>query len=118
VVKDLRSDEEPGSRPCSWHFSEAREVLKIDMAAGKHKHVKPKDLWPSRNDYQDFDLEIFRKAIHSADDKKAKLVFRMEKKKLRVPPPATPAIMPTISSTFGAKPQKKKGKGRQRKPLT
>jgi hypothetical protein len=118
VVRDLRSEEEPGSRPLSWHLSEAREFLKEDMAAGKHNHLKPKDLWLSRPEYQVFDLEPFRKAIHSAVDKKAKLLFRMEKKKFRTPPPATPAIMPTIPLTFGANPQKKKGKGRQRKPLT
>jgi hypothetical protein len=119
VVKDLRSDEIPGSRPLSWHLSEAREFLKVDMAAGKHKHLTPNELWLTRTEFQVFDLDVFRKAIHSADDKKAKLVFRMEKKKFRVPPPATPAIMPTIPSTFGAKQsQKKKGKGRQRKPLT
>jgi hypothetical protein len=118
VVQDLRSNEEPGSRPLSWHLSEAREWLKVDMAAGNHKHLKPKDLWLSRPEYQVFALEIFRKAIHSADDKKAKLAFRMDKKKFRVPPPATPAIMPTIPLTFGTKPQKKKGKGRQRQPLT
>jgi hypothetical protein len=91
------------------------------MAAGKHKHVNPKELWLSQTAYQVFDLESFWKAIHAADDKKAKLVFRMERKKFRVPPPpATPAsIMPIIPLTFGAKPQKnKKGKGRQRKPLT
>jgi hypothetical protein len=63
-------------------------------------------------------LEPFRKAIHAAEDKKAKLVFRMEKKQFRAPPPATPAIMPTIPLTFGANPQKKKGKGRQKKALT
>jgi hypothetical protein len=118
VVRDLRFNEGPGSRPLSWHLSEAREFLKLDMAAGKHKNLKPKELWLSRPEYQVFDLEPFRKAIHAAEDKKAKLVFRMEKKKFRAPPPATPAIMPTIPLTFGAKPQQKKGKGRQRKPLT
>jgi hypothetical protein len=118
VVRDIRSEEEPGSRPLSWHLSEARVFLKEDMAAGKHKHLKPKDLWLSRPEYQVFDLEPFRKAIHAAEDKKAKLLFRMEKKKFRAPPPATPAIMPIIPLTFGAKPQEKKRKGRQRKPLT
>ena len=118
VVRDLRSDEEPGSRPLSWHLSEARVSLKEDMAASKHKELTPKELRLTRDEYQVFGLEPFRKAIHAAEDKKAKLVFRMEKKQFRAPPPATPAIMPIIPLTFGANPQKKKGKGRQRKPLT
>jgi hypothetical protein len=119
VVKALRSDEEAGSRPLSWHLSDARKLLKVDMAAGRHKQLKPQALWLSRPEYQLYQLEIFRKAIHSADDKKAKLVFRMEKKQFRAPPPATPAgPLPQIPMTFGANPPRKKGKGRQRKPLT
>jgi hypothetical protein len=34
------------------------------------------------------------KAIHAVEDKIAKLVFRMEKKKIRAPPPATPSREP------------------------
>jgi hypothetical protein len=118
VVKALRSNEEPGSRPLSWHLSEARELLKVDMAAGTHKELKPKDLWLSRPEYQVFDLEPFRKAIHAAVDKEAKLLFRMDKKKFRAPPPATPAPLPTIPMTFGSNPQQKKAKGRPKKTLT
>ena len=119
VVKALRSDEEPGSRPLSWHLSDARKLLKTDMAAGKHKQLKPMDLWNTKEEYKVFTLDVFRKAIHAADDKKAKLVFRMEKKKFRAPPPATPAgPLPHIPMTFGATPQRKKGKGRLRKALT
>jgi hypothetical protein len=119
VVKALRSDEEPGSRPLSWHLSDARTLLKVDMAAGKHKQLKPKDLWETKAEYQVFELEVFRKAIHSAVDKKEKLAFRMEKKKFRTPPPATPpGPLPHIPMTFGANPQKKKGKGKLRKTLT
>jgi hypothetical protein len=117
VVKALRA----GSTPVlSWHLSDARKFLKSDMEAGKHNQFLPKELWLSREEYQAFPLEVFRKAIHSAKDKKAKLVFRMEKKQFRTPPPATPAgPLPHIPMTFGANPsRKKKGKGRQRKPLT
>jgi hypothetical protein len=119
VVQALRSNEEAGSRPLSWHLSDARKLLKVDMAAGKHKQFKPKDLWETKTEYKVFTLEVFRKAIHSADDKKAKLVFRMEKKQFRAPPPATPAgPFSHIPMTFGANPQKKKGKGKLRKTLT
>jgi hypothetical protein len=119
VVKALRSDEEAGSRPLSWHLSDARKLLKVDMVEGKHKQLKPKALWLSRTEYQVFALEPFRKAIHSADDKEAKRMFRMEKKQFRAPPPATPPVpLPHIPIVFGTNPPKKKGKGRQRKPLT
>jgi hypothetical protein len=119
VVKALRSDEEAGSRPLSWHLSDARKLLKEDMKANKHKQLKPKDLWLSRPEYQVFDLEPFWKAIHSAADEEAKLLFRMEKKQFRAPPPATPpGPLANIPMTFGTNPPKKKGKGRQRKTLT
>jgi hypothetical protein len=79
VVKALRSDEEAGSRPLSWHLSDARKLLKVYMAAGKHKQLKPNTLWLSQPEYQVFGLETFRKAIHPADGKEAKLVFRISR---------------------------------------
>ncbi len=70
VVKALRSGEEAGSRPLYWHLSDARKLLKVDMVEGKHKQLKPKALLLSRTEYQVFDLEPFRKAIHSPMIKK------------------------------------------------
>ena len=116
ILQTLRA----GSTPVlSWHLSDARKLLKTDMVAGLHKQLQPKEHRMTRPEYQLFNLEVFRKAIHSADDKKAKLVFRMEKKQFRAPPPATPAgPLAHIPMTFGANPQRKKGKGKLRKTLT
>jgi hypothetical protein len=118
-VNALQSDKEAGSRPLSWHLSDARKLLKVDMVEGKHKLLRPKALWLSRTEYRVFDLEPFRKAIHSANDKEAKKMFRIEKKQFRAPPPATPPVqLSHIPMVFGTNPPKKKGKGSQRKPLT
>ena len=73
----------------SWHRSEARELLlKVDMELGLlHKEMKPKELFLSRQEYQAFELEVFCKAIYAAVDKKDKMRFRMEMKKIRAPAP-------------------------------
>ena len=119
VVKGLRSNEEPGFRLLSWHLSRARVLLKEDMAAGKHQQQQPKDLWLSRPEYQEYSLEVFRKAIHAAIDKVAKLTFRMDKKKFRAPPPVMPpAPVPTLPYAFGAAKAKPKSKGRKKKQKT
>jgi len=58
------------------------------MELGLHKEMKPKEeLWLSRQQYQAFELEVFRKAIYAAVDKKDKMRFRMEMKKIRAPAP-------------------------------
>jgi len=90
-LMQIRSAEPP--RPVSWHQSDARILLKQDMAEGKHERMKPRDLFISRPEYKDvFDLETFRNAIYNATDKKEKLRFRMEKKKFRArgPEPQEP----------------------------
>jgi len=72
----------------SWHRSEARELLlKVDMELGLHKEMKPEELFLSRQEYQAFELEVFCKAIYAAVDKKDKMRFRMEMKKIRAPAP-------------------------------
>jgi hypothetical protein len=114
VAKALQSNEEAGFRPLSWHLSDTRKLLKADTAAGKHQQLKPrKDLWETET--------VWKVFIHSAHEEKVKLVFQMEKKQFRAPPPATPADpLPHVPMTFGANPQKKKGKGKGklRKTLT
>lgn len=46
-----------------WDGSDAQELLKIDIAAGKHKDMDPEDLWKERAAYLRFDLHVFRKHI-------------------------------------------------------
>ena len=55
--------------PSCWNGSESQRLLPGDLDAvvveGKlPKESKPKAIWKSRDEYQTFDLEIFRKHIH------------------------------------------------------
>ena len=47
-----------------------------------HKH-EPKTLWLSRDEYQEFPLEVFRNHIYQEQDKEMKQAARFDKKKLR-----------------------------------
>lgn len=51
------------SKPVPWHKSEAKELLKQDIDAGKHLEMKPIDLRDTREVYKLFELEVFRKHI-------------------------------------------------------
>ena len=107
IVKALRANED---LPQSWHLSEARKFLKLDMAAGKHLEpgFNPRTLWATRTAYKQYSPEVFRKAINNAKNKKERFEFRMAKKKFRTPPMATPVPLPTIPLAFGGAKQKKK----------
>ena len=79
--------------------------------AGFHKEMKQHKLHATHESYQEFDKKYFAKAIHAADDKAAKLKFRMEKKRFCSPPPALLGQpMESLPLAFGASaPRKKKG---------
>ena len=47
-----------------WHKHRASELLKEDETSGAAKRMKPKQLWMSRKEYQDFPLSVFRKHIY------------------------------------------------------
>ena len=47
-----------------WHEHPASELLKNDETDGVAKTMKPKQLWKSRIEYQDFPLSVFRKHIY------------------------------------------------------
>ena len=50
--------------PSCWNGSEAQRLLKDDIASGLHNVMKPKSLWLLREEYQEFDLDVFRPHIH------------------------------------------------------
>ena len=43
-----------------WHGSAAERLLKIDIKNLLHKSMKPKQLYHTRDEYKQFDLETFR----------------------------------------------------------
>lgn len=47
-----------------WPGSLAEELLKKDVDDEKHKSMTPKDLYNSRDEYQTFNYQVFRKHIH------------------------------------------------------
>jgi len=47
-----------------WEGSVAQELLRKDIDEGKNEQMRPRDLWLSRPEYQEYDKEVFRKHIH------------------------------------------------------
>jgi hypothetical protein len=47
-----------------WDLSEAQRLLKEDIAAERHKAMKPQELRMTRLQYQLFPKDVFRKHIH------------------------------------------------------
>lgn len=66
-----------------WHRSAAAFLLKQDIENGKHKEMTPKQLRASRDEYQEFDLRVFRQHIYQENDHNEKKNWRLEKKKRR-----------------------------------
>lgn len=50
-----------------WEGSAAQSWMKIDIAAGRHKLVKPKELYNERQAYQQFPLDVFREHIYQEE---------------------------------------------------
>ena len=80
TLKKLRANDPP---QLLWHKSEACGLLKQDIYDGKHKLMKPRDLYLSRKEYQLFDLETFRNQIYNRLSTLEKRKSRYEKKKIR-----------------------------------
>ena len=58
-----------------WDTHEASKLLEKDEESGKAKELKPKELWKSRLEYQDFPLDVFRKHIYQLRYKKLATPF-------------------------------------------
>lgn len=50
-----------------WIGSDAEVLLGIDIDDGKHKEMEPKQLYESRQQYQDFTLQEFRRHIYQEE---------------------------------------------------
>lgn len=81
LLKKLRANDPPPATP--WHRSEAKYVLTQDVNHGKHKVMKPAELYQTRTEYQEFDLKTFRNHIYQEVDSRAKRTNRFIKKKRR-----------------------------------
>lgn len=64
VLERPRALVDPRGYP-RWDTSKASDLLKQDIADGKHDEMAPKMLWQSRDEYKKvFPLEVFRDHIH------------------------------------------------------
>ena len=78
IVKSMRK---PTDR-IPWHRSPAFWLLKQDVDEGKHKDMKPKELYMTRPEYHTaFTLEEFRKHIYQEVNSRPKQKIRFECKK-------------------------------------
>lgn len=75
----LRAGDPPAKKP--WHKSNAKRLLKQDVEDGKHELMKPAELYSTRVEYQEFDLETFRNHIYQERDGPEKLERRFARKK-------------------------------------
>lgn len=71
------------AKEAAWHRSPARKLLKEDVDSKKHEDMSPMDLWLSREEYQAFDLDCFRKHIYQEVDSRPKRNYRFEKKQAK-----------------------------------
>lgn len=63
----------------SWYNSKAKKLLASDIDAGYHLAKNPKEIWQSRQEYQEFELDKFRKYFYNLRQK----MTRNEKMKAR-----------------------------------
>ena len=94
LLLELRKKEPLPGADNQWHQSEARRLLKIDIDNGEHTRKKPSVLYKSREEYQEFPPDVFRKHIHQEVDERSSRLFRFEKKSLRPrgPAPSGPVV--------------------------
>ena len=63
-----------------WNKHRASELLEEDEMSGVARRMKPKQLWASRIEYQDFPLSVFRKHIYQERMKKLAAPFWQHKR--------------------------------------
>lgn len=93
IILEMRANNPQQKRP--WHRSPCKELLEKDIDDKKHlaidpmtnKKVTPKQLYQSRIEYREYTLKVFRNHIYQEIDKRAKKLYRQEKKKKRCRPP-------------------------------
>jgi hypothetical protein len=88
LIKTLRASEPP--HPVAWHRSDAKYLLIQDINQGRHKVMKPQELYWARPEYhENFDLKTFRNHIYQEVDGRAKRTWRYQKKQKRAKAPVS-----------------------------
>ena len=64
-----------------WNGSDAQRWLKVDVREKKHDNLKPKEMWESRAEYQEFYLWTFRDHIYQEIKLEKYLRYLKEKDK-------------------------------------
>lgn len=68
----------------SWYNSAAKTLLASDIHAGHHLGKGPKEIWQSRKEYQEFNLDKFRNHYYTLSKKMAKENTKAQKKEEHV----------------------------------
>ena len=64
-----------------WEGSEAEQLLRLDMDAGKHKIMKPQELYNSRKEFSNnYPLKVFQKHIDQEERRRKMLAYYATKK--------------------------------------
>ena len=79
----LRKATNPPRAVPQWHLSEAKKLLKEDVLDGKHKKMKPKELYHMREENKVVELKKFRNHIYQQRDAEIKNGFRFKSKRIR-----------------------------------
>ena len=63
-----------------WDGSAAQRFLKQDIELGFYEYFTPMDLWLSREEYQEYDINIFRPHVHQEIRSKLETNYWLSKK--------------------------------------
>lgn len=90
LLATLRAGDPP---VLSWHKSDAKWILEQDINKGKHKEMKPAELYVTREEYQAFDLKTFRNhMIYQEVNRRSKSEHRFAKKRKRAAKNSVPPL--------------------------
>jgi hypothetical protein len=69
-----------------WDTSEARQLLKVDIDDGAQNTMSVDDFWRSREAYQMFPKDVFRKHIHQECSSRLQSTYWLTKQKPKKKP--------------------------------
>ena len=78
LLCELRGSNKTSSQ---WNLSDAKHLLRQDIEEGKHFNMRPRELYGTCKEYQDFDLKTFRKHIYQEKARTTKIATGSCKKR-------------------------------------